>query len=79
MHRYCTKACIFVCTKKSYLATRVFGPDCVEVDWPGRRAGSFAEIGIKLIIYAENCLGKRAHTAESTYVILAWHAEGILE
>ena len=45
----------------------------MEMGWPSRRAGSFAEIGIKLILYAKNCFGKWAHTAESTYVILAWH------
>ena len=42
----------------------------MEAGWPSRRAGLFAEIGITLILYAKNCLGKQAHTAESTYVIL---------
>ena len=45
----------------------------MEAGWPGRRAGSFAEIGVKLIIHAKNCLCKRAHTVESTLVILEWH------
>ena len=42
----------------------------MEARWPGRRAGSFVEIGIKLILYAKNCLLKRIHTAESTYVCM---------
>ena len=45
----------------------------MEAGCPRRRAGSFAEIGIRLILYAKNCLGKRAHKAECTDVIPAWH------
>ena len=45
----------------------------MEAGWPDSWAGSFAEIGIKLILHAKNCLVKRVHTAESTYVILKWH------
>ena len=41
----------------------------MEAGCPGRRVGSFAEIGIKLILYAKNCLGKRAHKPECAYVI----------
>ena len=26
----------------------------METGWPGRRAGSFAEIGIRLVLYDEN-------------------------
>ena len=36
----------------------------MEAGWPGWRAGSFAEIGIKLVLYAKNYLGKRAYNAE---------------
>ena len=43
----------------------------MEAGCPGRRAGSFAEIGIRLILYAKNCLGKRAHKAKCAYVIPA--------
>ena len=43
----------------------------MEAGKPGRRAGSFAEIRITLILYAKNCLGKRAHIAECAYVIQA--------
>ena len=42
----------------------------MEAGCPGRQAGSFAEIRIRLILYAKNCLVKRAYTAESTYVLL---------
>ena len=45
----------------------------MEAGCPGRQAGSYAEIGIRLILYAKNCLGKRAHKAECVYVIPAWH------
>ena len=45
----------------------------MEAGCPGRWAGSFAGIGIRLILYATNCLGKRAHKAECAYVIPAWH------
>ena len=45
----------------------------MEVGWLGRRAGSFAEIGVGLILYAKNCLGKRGHRAERAYIILAWN------
>ena len=38
-----------------------------------KRAGSFAEIGVRLIFYAKNCLGKQGHKAECAYVILAWN------
>ena len=44
----------------------------MEAGWPGRRAGSFAEIGIRLILYVKSCLGKRAHKAECAYVVPAW-------
>ena len=47
----------------------LLGPDYMEAGYPGRRAGSFAEIRIMLILYAKNCLGKRAHKAECAYVI----------
>ena len=40
---------------------------------PGRQAGSFAETRIRLILYAKNCLGKRAHKPDCAYVIPAWH------
>ena len=33
----------------------------MEAGCPCRRAGLFAEIGIRLILYAKNCLGKGAH------------------
>ena len=45
----------------------------MEGGCPVRRAGSFAEIRIRLILYARNCLGKRAHKTECAYVIPAWH------
>ena len=51
----------------------VLGPDYIEVGCPGRRAGSFAEVGIRLILYAKNCPGKWAHKAECAYVIPASH------
>ena len=40
----------------------------MEVGCPSRQAGSFAEISIRLILYAKNCLGKRAHKPECAYV-----------
>ena len=43
----------------------------MEAGCPARRAGSFAEIGIMLILYDKNCLGKRVHKAECAYVIPA--------
>ena len=46
----------------------------MEACCPGRQAGSFAEIRIRLIMYAKNCLGKRANKAEHAYIIPAWHA-----
>ena len=45
----------------------------MEAGCSDRQAGSFAEIGIRLIVYAKNCLGKWAYKAECTYVIPAWH------
>ena len=45
----------------------------MEAGCAGRQAGSFAEIRIRLILYAKNCLGKRAHKPECAYVIPAWH------
>ena len=45
----------------------------MEDGCPGRWAGSFAEVGIRLIIYPKNCLGKRALKAECSYVVPAWH------
>ena len=45
----------------------------MEAGCPGRQAGSFAEIRIRLILYAKNCLGKRAHKPECACVIPAWH------
>ena len=45
----------------------------MEAGCPGRQAGSFAEIIIRLILDAKNCLGKRAHKPECTYVIPASH------
>ena len=45
----------------------------MEADCSGRQAGSFAEIRIMLILYAKNCLGKRAHKPECAYVIPASH------
>ena len=41
----------------------------MEVGCPGRRAGSFAEIEIRLILYGKNCLDKRAYKVECAYVI----------
>ena len=35
-------------------------PSYTEAGWSGSRAGSFAEIGIRLVLYAKNCLSKRA-------------------
>ena len=49
----------------------------MEAGWSGRLGGSLAEIGIWLILYAKNSLGKRANKAECTYVISAW--QGIWE
>ena len=49
----------------------------MEASWPGRRAGSFAEIVVRFILSAENCLGKQAHKAECAYVILTWHVTQI--
>ena len=43
----------------------------MEAGCPGRQAGSLAEIRIRLILYAKNCLGKRAR--------MACDSEGILE
>ena len=40
---------------------------------PGRQAGSFAEIRIRLILYAKNCLGKRAHKPGCACIIPAWY------
>ena len=45
----------------------------MEAGWPGSWAGSFSEIGIRLILYDKNCLGKRVHKAECAYVIPTWH------
>ena len=45
----------------------------MEVGCPGRWAGSFAEIGSRLILYAKNCLSKRANKSEYAYGIPAWH------
>ena len=45
----------------------------MEAGYPGRQAGSFAELRIRLILYAKNCLGKRAHKPECASVIPAWH------
>ena len=50
----------------------VLGPDYMEAGRPGRQAGSFAEIRIRLILYSKNCLGKRAHKPECAYVISTW-------
>ena len=44
----------------------------MEAGCPVRWPGSFAEIGIRLILYAKNCLGKRVHKVECAYVIPAW-------
>ena len=52
-----------------YHSSYFFGPDYMEAGYPGRRAGSFAEILRMLILYAKNCLGKRAHKVECAYVI----------
>ena len=41
----------------------------MEASYPGRQVGSFAEIGISFILYAKNCLGKRAHKPKCAYVI----------
>ena len=46
-------------------------PDYIGAGCPGRWAGSFAEIGIRLILYAKNSLGKRGHKPECAYVIPA--------
>ena len=52
----------------------------MEAGGPGRQAGSFSETGIRLILYAKNCLGKRAHKPECAYIIPVWHvSQGILE
>ena len=45
----------------------------MEAGCLGRQAGSFAEIGIKLMLYAKNCLGIRACKPGCAYVIPAWH------
>ena len=45
----------------------------MEAGCPGRQAGSFTEIRIRLILYANNCLGKRAHKPECAYLIPVWH------
>ena len=41
----------------------------METGFPDKWAVSSTEMGIKSIIYAKNCLIKRAHKAECTYVI----------
>ena len=41
----------------------------MEAGCPGRWPGTFAEIRIRLILNAKNCLGKRAHKAECSYVV----------
>ena len=51
----------------------ILGPDYMEAGFPSRQAGSFAEIRIRLILYAKNSLGKRAHKPECAYVIPAWY------
>ena len=43
----------------------------MEAGCPSKQAGSFAEIRIRLILYAKNCLGKLAHKPECAYVIPA--------
>ena len=45
----------------------------MEVCWSRRRAGSFTEIGIRLILFARNCLDERAYKTECSYEMLAWH------
>ena len=45
----------------------------MEAGCPGKQVGSFAEIRVRLVLYAKNCLGKRAHKTECAYVIPAWH------
>ena len=45
----------------------------MQADWSGRRAGSFAEMGIRLVLFAKKCLGKRAYKVECTYVMPTWH------
>ena len=43
----------------------------MKAGYPSRWAGSFAEIGIRLIVYAKICLGERVLKAECAYVIPA--------
>ena len=45
----------------------------MEAGWPGSQAGSFAKIGIRLELYAKNCLCKRAYKAECSFIIPSWH------
>ena len=45
----------------------------MEAGCSGGQAGSFAEIGIRLMLYAKNCLGNRAYKVECTYIISAWY------
>ena len=45
----------------------------MEASCPSRQVGSFAEIGIRLILYAKNCLGKWAYKVACTFIIPAWH------
>ena len=45
----------------------------MEAGCPGRRAGSFAEIGIRLKLYAKKCPGKWVHKDERAYVVPASH------
>ena len=49
--------------------SKFLGPDYMEASWSGRRGGSFAEIGLWLILHAKNCLSKLAHKAECANVI----------
>ena len=56
-------------TERMIITIDMLGPDYMEAGCPGRPAGSFAEVGIRLILYAKNCLGKRAHKVECAYVI----------
>ena len=52
---------------------KFLGPDYMEADWPGWKAGSFAAIGIRLVLYSKNFPGQRAYKTECAYVMPMWH------
>ena len=45
----------------------------MEGGWPSWRAGTFAEIGIRLVLYAKKCLGKRAYKDSCAYIMPKWY------